>query len=69
MVEILKNLQAFKKPLIITEKEDSIIALSVKNIKGAKVLPVSKINTYDLINQKKIIITKKALQKIEEVLI
>jgi len=69
MVEILKNLQAFKKPLIITEKEDNIIALSVRNIKGAKVLPVSKINTYDLVNQEKIIITKKALQKIEEVLI
>jgi len=69
MVEILNNLQAFKKPLIITEKEDNIIALSVRNIKGAKVLPVSKINTYDLVNQEKIIITKKALQKIEEVLI
>ncbi len=69
MVEILKNLQAFKKPLIITEKEDTMIVLSVRNIKGAMVLPVSKINTYDLINQEKIIITKKALQKIEEVLI
>lgn len=69
MVEILKNLQASKKPLIITEKEDNMIVLSVRNIKGAKVLPVSKINTYDLINQEKIIITKKALQKIEEVLI
>ncbi|MBA7648916.1 50S ribosomal protein L4 [subsurface metagenome] len=69
MVEILKNLQAFKKPLIITEKEDSIIALSLRNIKGAQVLPVSKINTYDLINHKKIIITKKALKRIEEVLI
>lgn len=69
MVEILKNLQAFKKPLIITEKEESIIALSVRNIKGAQVLPVSKINTYDLINHEKIIITKKALKRIEEVLI
>ncbi len=69
MVEILKNLQAFKKPLIITEKEDSIIALVVRNIKGVQVLPVSKINTYDLINHEKIIITKKALVRIEEVLI
>jgi len=69
MVKILKNLQAFKKPLIITEKEDNIVVLSVRNIKGAKVLPVSKLNTYDLVNQEKIIITKKALQKIEEVLI
>ena len=69
MVEILKNLQASKKPLIITEKEDSTIALSVRNIKGAQVLPASKINTYDLINHEKIIITKKALKRIEEVLI
>lgn len=69
MVEILKNLQASKKPLIIIEKEDNDIAQAVRNIKGAKVLPVSKINTYDLINQGKIIITKDALQLIEGVLI
>lgn len=69
MVEILRNLQAFKNPLIIIEKEDKGIALSVRNIKGVKVLPVSKINTYDLVSQEKIIITKKALERMEEVLI
>jgi len=69
MVEILQNLQAFKKPLIIIENEDNGIAQAVRNIKGTQVLPVSKINTYDLINHEKIIITKKALKRIEEVLI
>ena len=69
MVEILINLQAFKKPLIIIEEEDNGIVQAVRNIKGAQVLPVSKINTYDLINHEKIIITKKALKRIEEVLI
>jgi len=69
MVEILKNLQAFKKPLIIIEKEDNGIVQAARNIKGTQVLPVSKINTYDLINHEKIIITKKALKQIEEVLI
>ena len=68
MVKILENLKAFKKPLIIIEKEDKDIEKVVSNIKGAMVLPVSKINTYDLINQKKIIITKNALEQIEEVL-
>ena len=53
MVEILKNLQAFKKPLIIIEKEDNGIVQAARNIKGTQVLPVSKINTYDLINHKK----------------
>jgi len=69
MVEILKNLQALKKPLIIIEKEDNGIVQVARNIKGTQVLPVSKINTYDLINHEKIIITKKALKQIEEVLI
>ncbi|MEA2020946.1 MAG: 50S ribosomal protein L4 [Candidatus Caldatribacteriota bacterium] len=69
MVEILKNLNAGKKPLIILEKEDVDIKRVVNNIQGAMVLPVSKVNTYDLINQKIIIITENALKKIEEVLI
>jgi len=69
MVEILINLQAFKKPLIIIEEEDNGIVQASRNIKGVQVLPVSKINTYDLINHEKIIITKKALKRIEEVLI
>jgi len=69
MVEILTNLKAYKKPLIILEREDKDIERSVHNIQGAMVLPVSKINTFDLINQKTIIITENALKKIEEVLI
>ncbi|OQY40082.1 50S ribosomal protein L4 [Candidatus Atribacteria bacterium 4572_76] len=69
LVEILKNLQAFKKPLIIIEKEDNGIVQAARNIKGTQILSVSKINTYDLINHEKIIITKKALKRIEEVLI
>jgi large subunit ribosomal protein L4 len=55
--------------ILIIEKEDNNIAQALRNIKGAKVLPVSKINAYDLINQGKIIITKDALQRIEGVLI
>ena len=69
LVEILKNLQAFKKPLIKIEKEDNGIVQAARNIKGTQILSVSKINTYDLINHEKIIITKKALKRIEEVLI
>jgi len=69
MVEILENLKAFKKPLIIIEKEDKKIELSIRNIEGAMVLPVSKINAYDLLNQGKIIFTKEALKRIEEVLV
>jgi len=68
MAEILKNLQALEKPLIVIGKEDENIAKMVRNIKGAMVLPSSKINSYDLINHQKLIFTKEAIQKIEEVL-
>lgn len=68
MVEILENLKAFKKPLVIIEKEDKKIEQAIRNIKNAMVLPVSKINSYDLLNQEKIIFTKEALKQIEEVL-
>ncbi|MEA1939288.1 MAG: 50S ribosomal protein L4 [Candidatus Caldatribacteriota bacterium] len=68
MKNILENLKAFTKPLIITEKEDKDVTRVAHNIKGVMVLPVTKINAYDLINQKKIIITKNALKRIEEVL-
>ena len=68
MVEILENLKAFKKPLVIIGKEDKKIEQAIRNIKDAMVLPVSKINSYDLLNQGKIIFTKEALKQIEEVL-
>jgi len=69
MVEILTNLKAYRKPLIILEKEDKDIQRAIRNIQGAMVLPVSKVNTFDLVNQKMIIITESALKKIEEVLV
>jgi len=69
MVEILENLKVFKKPLIIIEKEDKNIEQAIRNIEGAMVLPVSKINTFDLINHGKAIFTKEALKRIEEVLV
>ncbi len=68
MVEILENLKALKKPLVIIGKEDKKIEQAIRNIKDAMVLPVSKINSYDLLNQGKIIFTKEALKQIEEVL-
>lgn len=68
MVEILKNLKALEKPLVITGKEDKNIEQAIRNIEGAIALPVSKLNTYDLLNHGKVIFTKEAIKQIEEVL-
>ena len=67
--EIVKMLNAFeaKKALIITSESNEAIYKSSRNIEGVSVIPVNNINVYDLLKYEKVIITKDALSKIEEV--
>ncbi|SUY48263.1 50S ribosomal protein L4 [Clostridium putrefaciens] len=67
--EIVKMLNAFeaKKALIITSESNQVIYKSSRNIEGVSVIPVNNINVYDLLKYEKVIITKDALSKIEEV--
>lgn len=55
------------KVLIIMDKEDELIKRAVRNFEDTMVITANKINTYDLLNHKKILITKDALRIIEEV--
>ncbi len=57
------------KILIIIEREDEAIKRAVHNLKNAMVLTANKLNTYDIVNYEKMLITKNALQKIEEVFV
>ncbi|MBU3196847.1 50S ribosomal protein L4 [Clostridium algidicarnis] len=67
--EIVKMLNVFeaKKALIITSESNEVIYKSSRNIEGVSVIPVNNINVYDLLKYEKVIITKDALSKIEEV--
>lgn len=67
MVNILKNLNVDKKALIVMgEKSDAVIR-SARNIPGVQTALVNTINVYDILNHDKFIITKDAVQKVEEV--
>lgn len=55
------------KVLIIMDKEDELIKRAVRNFEDTMAITANKINTYDLLNHKKILITKDALRIIEEV--
>lgn len=66
MVEVLKAFEA-KKTLIITAESNEILYKSARNIADVKIMPVNNINVYDLLNCDKLIITKDAVSKIEEV--
>lgn len=66
MVEVLKAFEA-KKTLIVTSESNEVVFKSARNICGVEVMPVNNINVYDLLKFEKLIITKDAVSKIEEV--
>ena len=66
----MKNvLDGFKlnKALIVTEGETKNVALSARNIPGVKAAGVTNINVYDILKYDTFVVTKEALNKIEEV--
>ncbi|AZV58750.1 50S ribosomal protein L4 [Clostridium sp. AWRP] len=67
--EIVKMLDAFnaKKTLIVTAESNKNVYVSGRNIQGVSVIPVNNLNVYDLLKYEKLIITKDAVSKIEEV--
>ncbi len=66
MVEVLKNLEA-EKALVVTKGKDDKVVLSGRNIEGVKMIPTNTINVYDILKYKKLILTKEAVEAIEEV--
>ncbi len=67
MVDILKNLKADKKSLIVLAAKAVNIEKSARNIQGVKVTHVNTLNVYDVLNHDNLIITKEAARRIEEV--
>jgi large subunit ribosomal protein L4 len=66
VVEMLKAFEA-TKALIITAESNEGVYKSARNIQGINVIPANNINVYDLLKYEKLIITKDAVSKIEEV--
>lgn len=64
---VLGNLKAMKKVLIVTEEKDEIILKSARNIEGVSVATVNTLNVYDILNYDSFVITKDAVKKVEEV--
>ena len=66
-VAAMVNAFEAKKALIITAESNEIVYKSARNIEGVNVIPANNINVYDLLKGGKVIITKDAVSKIEEV--
>ncbi|MCM3620426.1 50S ribosomal protein L4 [Sutcliffiella horikoshii] len=68
MTSVLKGLEINRKALIVTADADENVALSARNIPGVTVVTVTGVNVLDVVNHDKVIFTKDAVQKLEEVL-
>lgn len=68
MTSVLSGLNVDTKALIITGENDVNTIKSARNIEGVKAAKVNNINVYDILNHNKLIMTKEAIAKVEEVL-
>jgi len=67
VVTMLKKLDVATSALIVMSGVDDKIAKSVRNIENVKTAYVNTINTYDILKYGKLIMTKDAITKVEEV--
>ncbi len=68
MAAILNNLEADKKALIVMHEYDDAVVLSARNIPGVTVKTASDVKVLDILGHDKLIMTKDAAEKVEEVL-
>ncbi|MDW0113385.1 MULTISPECIES: 50S ribosomal protein L4 [Sporosarcina] len=66
--KVLKDLSINKKALFVTADLDEAVALSARNIPGVSVVTANGINVLDIVAHDNLVVTKDAVQKIEEVL-
>jgi large subunit ribosomal protein L4 len=68
-LELMKNLQVLdKKTLLVVPENNKNVYLSSRNLTRAKVVTASELNTYDVLNAGKLILTEGSISVIEKIL-
>ena len=67
MVAFLKAFDLKKTVLLVMDNSDENVLRAISNIKEITSINVAQINTYDVVKNAKIVISKKAVEKITEV--
>ena len=67
MVEMLANVGAGKKSLVVLDAANPMVAKSLANIPGVKVAYTNTLNVYDILNCNTIVFAQGAVTKLEEV--
>lgn len=67
MVAVQKALGLDKTAVIVMDNNDKNVILAARNIQKLSTLPVAQISTYEVVANAKVVLTKAAVEKIEEV--
>ncbi|MFL2095474.1 50S ribosomal protein L4 [Marinilactibacillus psychrotolerans] len=65
---VLTNLDVNKKVLVVLENDNDFAALSARNLPGVKIVAPNNVSVLDVVAHDNLIITKAALEKVEEAL-
>ncbi|AST95500.1 50S ribosomal protein L4 [Shouchella clausii] len=68
MKDVLASLSVDSKALVVTADYNENVALSARNLPGITFLTADGVNVLDLLKHDKLVITKDAVEKVEEVL-
>jgi len=66
--EMLRKLGIDGKALLVDVKPEDKLSLSVRNIEGVQLLPSNRISARDVINTRRVVMTRAALEKLQEAL-
>ena len=67
MVKFLAALGLDKRTVIVMDNDDRNVILASRNIEKLSTLPVAQISTYEVVANSKVVLTKGAVEKIQEV--
>jgi large subunit ribosomal protein L4 len=66
--EMLRRLGVDGKTLLVDVKPEDKLTLSVRNLEGVRLLPSNRISARDVMNTRQVVLTRAALEKLQEAL-
>ena len=66
--EMLKRLGIDGKALLVDVKPEERMSLSVRNIDGVRLLPSNRVSARDVMDTRRVVLTKAAFEKLQEAL-
>jgi large subunit ribosomal protein L4 len=66
--ELLRRLGVEGKALLVDVKPEDKLSLSVRNIEGVRILASNRVSARDVVNSRRLVLTRAAIEKLQEAL-